>query len=149
MCFLTPKFGYLGQKVIFLYGNRDFCQQGISQVYPGLQLSHSDHSPIKFHFQATGHFSGLSSPLFLALSGHSRVRGISTLNFGLFSTKLGGTVRAIKKMTQNDNGPRLGRNYRETDVLRAGWIKHKFTKPGDSAPSLMQMTIREGGSTAL
>ena len=37
------------------------------------------------------------SPLFLALSGHSHVRGISTLNFGPFSTKLGGTVRAIKK----------------------------------------------------
>ena len=34
------------------------------------------------------------SPLFL---GHSHVRGISTLNFGPISTKLGGTVRAIKK----------------------------------------------------
>ena len=37
------------------------------------------------------------SPLFLALLGHSHVRGISTLNFGPISTKLGGTVRAIKK----------------------------------------------------
>ena len=37
------------------------------------------------------------SPPFLALSGHSHVRGISTLNFGPFSTKLSGTVRTIKK----------------------------------------------------
>ena len=28
--------------------------------------------------------------------------------------KLGGTGRAIKKMTHNDNGPGPGRNYRET-----------------------------------
>ena len=31
--------------------------------------------------------------------------------------KLDGTVQAIKKMTQNDNGPGLGRNYGETDVF--------------------------------
>ena len=36
------------------------------------------------------------SSLFLAVSGHSHFRGISTLNFGQFSTKLDGTVRAIK-----------------------------------------------------
>ena len=42
-----------------------------------------------------------SSPLFLALLGHSQVRGISTLNFGPISTKLGGTVWTFKKMTQN------------------------------------------------
>ena len=42
---------------------------------------------------------------------------ISTLDFGPFSTKLGGTVQAIKKMTQNDNGPGLGRNDRETAVV--------------------------------
>ena len=47
--------------------------------------------------------------------GHDR--GIGTLNFGPFSTKLGGTVQAIKKMTQKDNGPGLGRNYGETDVF--------------------------------
>ena len=57
------------------------------------------------------------STLFLALSGHSHVRGISTLNFGPFSTKLGGTVGIIKKMTQNDNGPGLGRNYGERAVF--------------------------------
>ena len=57
------------------------------------------------------------SPLFLAVLGLCHFRGISTLNFGPFSTKLGGTVRAIKKMTQNDNGPGPGRNYEETDVF--------------------------------
>ena len=60
------------------------------------------------------------SPLFLALLGHSHVRGISTLNFGPISTKLGGTVRAIKKMTQKDNGPGPGRNYGETGVFTFG-----------------------------
>ena len=54
------------------------------------------------------------SPLFLALLGHSHVRGIPTLNFGPISTKLGGTVQAIKKMTQKDNGPGPGRNDGET-----------------------------------
>ena len=71
------------------------------------------------------------SPLFLALSSHSHVRGISTLIFGSFSTKLGGTVRAIKKMTQNDNGPGPGQNYGEADVFYARpksgfWPKNGF-----------------------
>ena len=43
-----------------------------------------------------------------------------TLNFGPISTKLGGTVRAIKKMTQKDNGPGPGRNYGETGVFTFG-----------------------------
>merc|ERR1712079_791289 len=51
------------------------------------------------------------SPLFLAVFGHSHVRRATTLNFGPISTKLGGIVRAIKKMTQKDNGPGPGRNY--------------------------------------
>ena len=54
------------------------------------------------------------SPLFLAVFGHSHVRGATTLNFGPISTKLGGIVRVIKKMTQKDNGPGPGRNYGET-----------------------------------
>ena len=57
------------------------------------------------------------SPLFLAVFGHSHVRGISILNFGPFSTKLDGTIWAIKKMTQNGNGPGPGRNYGETAVF--------------------------------
>ena len=57
------------------------------------------------------------SPLFLAVFGHSQVRGATTLNFGPISTKLGGTVRVIKKMTQKDNGPGPGRNYGETGVF--------------------------------
>ena len=52
--------------------------------------------------------------------GPFHVRGISTLNFGPFSTKLGGTVGAIKKMTQNDNGPGPGRNYGETAIFTFG-----------------------------
>ena len=88
----TQKFGYLGPKVNFLYGNPDFCQQGISPVCPGLKLSE-----LWVIF--------LGSPLFLAVSCLCHFISINTLNFGLFSTKLGGTVRAIKNMTQHDNGP--------------------------------------------
>ena len=57
------------------------------------------------------------SPRFLAVSGLCRIIGISTLNFGPFSMKLGGNVWATKKMTQNDNRPCPDRNYRETAVF--------------------------------
>ena len=115
---LTPKFGYLGPKVNFLFWNRDFCQQSISPVYLGLQLSHSDHSEKNFIFRGTGHLPGLD-PVF----GHiwqCLIASISTLKFGPWSTKLGGTVRAIKKMTQSDNRPGPGRNYRETASFTFG-----------------------------
>ena len=54
------------------------------------------------------------SPLFLAVFGHSHFRGATTLNFGPISTKLGGTVRAIKKW------PR-----RTTDPVRAGFTEKR------------------------
>ena len=61
------------------------------------------------------------TPLFLAVLGHSHITIIiSTLNFGPSSTKLGGTVQAIKKMTQKDNGRGPGRNYGETGVFTFG-----------------------------
>ena len=60
------------------------------------------------------------SPLFLAVFGHSHVRRATTLSFGPISTKLGGIVRTIKKMTQKDNGPGPGRNYGETGVFTFG-----------------------------
>ena len=60
------------------------------------------------------------SPLFLAIFGHSHFRGATTLSFGPISTKLGGIVRTIKKMTQKDNGPGPGRNYGETGVFTFG-----------------------------
>ena len=64
-------------------------------------------TPKKFSFSELGViFWG--SPLFLAIFGHSHFRGATTLNFGPISTKLGGIVRTIKKMTQKDNGPGPG-----------------------------------------
>ena len=57
------------------------------------------------------------SLLFLAVLGLCHFTIISTPNFGSFSTKLSGTVRVIKKKTQNDDGPRPGRNYGETAVF--------------------------------
>ena len=56
----------------------------------------------------------------MTVFGHSHFRGATTLNFGPISTKLGGTVWAIKKMTQKDNGPGPGLNYGETAVLTFG-----------------------------
>merc|ERR1712016_192839 len=72
-------------------------------------------SPKKFRFRARSHFLGLT-PVF----GHSHVRGVPTLNFGPISTELGGTVWAIKKMTQKDNRPGPGWNYGETGVFMFG-----------------------------
>ena len=57
------------------------------------------------------------SRLFLAVFGHRLVRGATTLNFGPISTKLGGIVRVIKKMTLTDNGLGPGWNYREMGVF--------------------------------
>ena len=96
----------------------NFCQRGITQVYPGLQFSHSDY-PQKISVPELGViFWG--SPLVLAVLGLCHDRGISILNFGLFSTKLGGTIRAIEKMTQNDNGSGSGGIYGETNVFTFG-----------------------------
>ena len=35
----------------------------------------------------------------------------------IWSTKLGGTVQATKKMTHNDYGPGPGQNYRQTAIF--------------------------------
>ena len=87
-----------------------FCQQGISQVYLGLLLSHWDQPKKNSVSEQWVIFRG--STLFLAALGLCGIIGISTLNFGLFSTKLGGT-----KITQNDNGPGTGPHYEETAVF--------------------------------
>ena len=42
---------------------------------------------------------------------------VSTIDFGPWSTKLGGTVQATKKMIQIDNSPGPGRNNGETAVF--------------------------------
>merc|ERR1711952_66415 len=70
-----------------------------------------------------------SSPLFLAIFGHSHVRGVPTLNFGLISTKLRGTVRAIKKNEgqRTRSGPELRRNGRFYIWPKSGfWPKNGF-----------------------
>jgi len=63
MCNFYPKIWIFGAKVKFLYGDRNFCQQSISPVCPGLQLSHSGHPEKNVCFRAMGHFSGLT-PVF-------------------------------------------------------------------------------------
>ena len=59
------------------------------------------------------------SPLFLAVLGHSNFRGISTLNFGPFSTKLGGNVRAIKKIPRMTTDPVRARITEKRPFLRS------------------------------
>ena len=61
------------------------------------------------------------SPLFLALLGLCQF-SISTLNFGPFSTKLGGTVRAIKKMTTEWQRTWSGPELRRSSCL---WVRPK------------------------
>ena len=86
---MTRKLGYLGLKVNFLFWNRDICQQGISPVFPGLQLSHSDH-PEKISVSVLWViFRG--SPLVLAVSGHSHFAitvGIGIYNGEMVSNRL-------------------------------------------------------------
>ena len=115
---MTQKFGYLGPKVNFLFWNRDFCQQGISPVLRGLQLAHLDQPQKNSVSELWVFFCG--SPWFLAVSGHSHFAIISSLNFGPLSTKLGGTVQAIKKMTHNDNGLGPGWKYGEIAAFTFG-----------------------------
>ena len=61
--FLATGSMHLGQKVNLFCSDHDFCRWGISQVYPGLQLSHWNHPPKNFRFRARGHFLGLT-PVF-------------------------------------------------------------------------------------
>ena len=119
MCYFDPKNGYLGQKVNFLYGNPNYYQQGISPLYPGLQLFHLDQ-PKKIMFLSYGSFFGAHPCIwpFWVIP--------QSLNFGLFSMKLCGTIRAIKKMTNNDNEQGPGQNNRETANFMFGPIVFLF-----------------------
>ena len=99
---LTRKFGYLGPKVNFSFGKRNFCQQDISPVYPGLQLFHPYHPPKNSMFRG--------SPLFLAIFGLCHFTIISTLNFGPWSTKLVGPSGPQWQRTWSR--PELGKNGR-------------------------------------
>ena len=81
---------FWGQKSIFLYSDCDITTLPRATTFPfGPPQTKNSVSELGVIFRG--------SPLFLALLGHSHVRGISTLNFGPISTKLGGTVQAIKK----------------------------------------------------
>ena len=85
------------------------------------------------------------SPLFLAVLGLCHDRGIGTLNFGPISTKLGGTVRAIKKMTQNDNGPGPSRNYGEMPLIFFTFSHNKqfpTQKIGSLRSSILKLEVR-------
>ena len=107
-----------GQKSIFCFVTAIFVD-GTNDHYTRGSNFPIGTTPKKFSVSELGViFWG--SPLFLAVFGHWRVRRATTLNFGPISTKLGGTIRAIKKMTQKDNGPGPGRNYGETGVFTFG-----------------------------
>ena len=113
-CQFWAKFGRVCAKNPFLWRSR-FLSTGHITSMPGDKTFPFGPTRKNIYFRAMGHFLG--SPLFLALLGLCQIISISTLNFGPFSTKLGRTVWAIKKMTQNDNGTGPGRNYRKTAVF--------------------------------
>ena len=77
-------------------------------------------TPKKFSVSELGViFLGLT-PVFGRFLAIDALEGQLPLIFGPISTKLGGIVRVIKKMTQKDNGPGPGRNYGETGVFTFG-----------------------------
>ena len=89
-------------------------------IIPGAKTFLSEPPPKKFTVSELGVIFWGLTPVFGPFLVHWRVRRATTLNFGPISTKLGGIVRAIKKMTQKDNGPGPGRNHGETGVFTFG-----------------------------
>ena len=123
-----PVFGqiwpFFGQKSIF-WGDgvkllvpwfRDFCWQSISPVRLTPKLSHSDH-PKKCPFLSYWSFFG-GHPCFWPFWGHFHYTIIGNL-WTLFN-ETWWDCPGHQKMTQNDNGPGLGRNYGETAVFTFG-----------------------------
>ena len=149
MCTFDPQIWIFGAKSHFF--NRNFCQQGISPVCLGLQLSHSDYPEKNSISELWVIFRG--SPLFLVIFGLCHFISISTLSFGLFLTKLGGTVRAIKKMTKDDNGPGPGRNYWDMAVFGHSHVRGattlnfgpNSTKLGGIVRVIKKMTKKDNG----
>ena len=123
MCFFGPKILIFGPKCQFFVWLSQFLSMGHITSIPGA-TTFPFGPPQKFRLQAMGHFLGLS-PVF-GRFGHSHFAILSVLNFGPLSTKLGGTVGAIKKITHNDNGPDLGRNYGETADFTFGCVYVTF-----------------------
>ena len=71
--------------------------------------------PKKFHFQAMGHFSGLT-----LVFGHFGLLSVHKNKYLIFGTVF------IKKMTQNDNGLGPSQNYGETAVFTFFLAKNEF-----------------------
>ena len=119
MCFFDPKIWIFGAKSQFFVLEPRFLSTG-----------HITSTPQgnNFLIQTTPKKISVSelcvifwdSPRFLAISGLCHFVIISNLNFGSWSTKLDGIVRAIRKMTHNDNGSGPGQNYGETAVFTFG-----------------------------
>ena len=96
---IWPKMPVLGQICPFLYQKSIFCK--VITIFVNRA----------YHQYAWGYNFPFNS---------SQNISVSELWVISFSTKLGGTVRAIKQMTQKDNGPGPGRNYGETGVFMFG-----------------------------
>ena len=91
--FWPKKLDIWGEKSIFCMVIAIFVGRAYHKYTRGYNFPIWTTPPKKFIFEQWIFFQG--SPLFFAVLGHSHFRGISTLNFGPFSTKLDGTVRAI------------------------------------------------------
>ena len=129
MCFFDPKIWIFGAKSqfvclvipIFVDGTNDHYTRGYN--FPiGTTPKKNSVSELGVIFWG--------SPLFLAVFGHSHVRGATTLNFGPISTKLGGIVRAIKKNDpeghRTRSGPESRRNGRFYVRPKSGfWPKNR------------------------
>ena len=107
-----------GQKSIFCFDIAIFVNRAYHQNTWGYKFS-IQTTPKKFSVSELWVIF-LGSLRFLAISGLWHFASISTSNFGQWSTKLGGTARAIKKMTHNDNGLAPGKNHGEKAVFTFG-----------------------------
>ena len=110
-----PKMQFFGPKPPFFRVVRTRLNGIISPPYPEATLDN-------FGFPVGGRLAARRAVFRppgrnLAISGHSPNTYISTPNFETYLTKLVGTIRVTKKMTNFDYGDGPGRNYGETAVF--------------------------------
>merc|ERR1711928_27203 len=86
---------------------------------PGATTFPLEPPPKKFLFPSLGSFFG-AHPCFWPFWACDTTEVQLPLILVRFQRNSGGIVRAIKKMTQKDNGPGPGRNYGETGVFTFG-----------------------------
>ena len=116
MCHFHRKIWIFGAKSQFFGLESRFLLTGFITITPGNTTFQFRPTRKKFHFPSYWPFSGADPRFWPFRVCVTSLLYVSTLNFRPPSTKLGGTVRVIKKMTHNDNGPE-----KTLETLRIEW----------------------------